>query len=266
MRGPALVKIATWNVNSIKARLHHVVDWLQTEQPDILCLQEIKCIDDGFPCDALADIGYDIAVCGQKSYNGVAILSRTPLEDVTRCLAGDADDVQARYLEAVTRVDERMVRVASIYLPNGNPADSDKFRYKLDWMGRLATRARELLALEEPAVLAGDYNVIPADEDVYDPEAWRSDALARPEVRSKFREILNLGYTEAYRALHRETGRYTFWDYQAGAWQRDHGFRIDHLLLSPEAADRLVIAGVDKAYRGREKASDHTPVWVELAE
>ncbi|MEX2643395.1 MAG: exodeoxyribonuclease III [Acetobacterales bacterium] len=259
-----MAKIATWNVNSIKARLPNVLDWLRDAEPDIVCLQEIKCISENFPKMELEDLGYDVAVHGQKTYNGVAILSRTRLEDVTEGLDGDDGDGQARYLEAVTDIGGRMVRIASIYLPNGNPVDSEKYPYKLKWMERLGTHAAKLLKNEEPVVLAGDYNVIPAEGDVYDPDSWRDDALFRLDTRRKFREIVNLGYTDAYRALHKEFGRYTFWDYQGGAWQKGFGLRIDHLLLSPQAADMLSACEIDKGPRGKPKASDHTPIWCAL--
>lgn len=254
------MKIATWNVNSIKARLPNVLDWLQTAEPDVVLLQEIKTVDDGFPRLEIEALGYDCAVHGQKSYNGVAILSRRGLEDVSAGLPGDDDDPQARYLEATVGG----VRVATIYLPNGNPVDTEKYPYKLSWMARLKDRAAALLADEGPVVLGGDYNVIPTDDDVHDPVAWRGDALIKPETRAAFREILWLGYTDAFRAKDPTPHRYSFWDYQGGAWQKDHGIRIDHLLLSPQAADRLAGAGIDSKPRGKEKASDHTPVWCEL--
>lgn len=256
------MKIATWNVNSIKARLPNVLDWLKTADPDVVLLQEIKTVDDGFPRLEIEELGYQCAVHGQKSYNGVAILSKRGLEDVSARLAGDDADEQARYLEATVGG----VRVATIYLPNGNPADSEKYPYKLGWMKRLKARAAELLAEERPVVLGGDYNVIPTDDDVHDPVAWQGDALIKPETRAAFREILHLGYTDAFRAKDPTPHRYSFWDYQGGAWQKDHGIRIDHLLLSPQAADRLVDAGIDSKPRGKEKASDHTPVWCTLAD
>ncbi|MFX4222359.1 MAG: exodeoxyribonuclease III [Thalassobaculum sp.] len=256
------MKIATWNVNSIKARLPNVLDWLKAAEPDVVLLQEIKTVDEGFPRLEIEKLGYDCAVHGQKSYNGVAILSRRGLEDVSTGLPGDDGDEQARYLEAT--VDG--VRVATIYLPNGNPTDSEKYPYKLRWMARLKDRAAALLADERPVVLGGDYNVIPTDDDVHDPVAWQGDALIRPETRAAFREILWLGYTDAFRAKDPTPHRYSFWDYQGGAWQKDHGIRIDHLLLSPRAADRLLDAGIDSKPRGREKASDHTPVWCTLSD
>ena len=258
------MKIATWNVNSIKARLPNVLDWLEDAAPDVALLQEIKTVDENFPAMEIEERGYNCAVHGQKSYNGVAILSKHPLSDVTTGLPGDKDDDQARYVEAWVEAGDDSVRVASIYLPNGNPVDTDKYPYKLKWMDRLAARAQALLHNEEPVVLGGDYNVIQADGDCYDPAAWVDDALFKPETRAKFRTILNLGYTEAWRTLHNETHVYSFWDYQKGAWQKDNGIRIDHLLLSPQAADRLTACEIDKGPRGKEKASDHTPVWCEL--
>jgi len=259
------MKIATWNVNSIKARLPNVLDWLDDAQPDVALLQEIKTVDDGFPAMEIEERGYNCAVHGQKSYNGVAILSKHPLEDVVCGLPGNTDDDQARYIEAWVDAGDRGARVASIYLPNGNPAPGDKYDYKLRWMDCLAAHALDLLKSEEPVVLGGDYNVIPTDGDVHNPDAWADDALFRPETRAKFRTLLNLGYTEAWRSLHAETHVYSFWDYQGGAWQKDNGIRIDHLLLSPQAADRLTACEIDKGPRGKQKASDHTPVWCEIA-
>ncbi len=256
-----MVTVATWNVNSVNARLPNVLAWLAEAKPDVALLQEIKCLDPAFPAEAVGDLGYNVAVHGQKSYNGVAILSRRPLEDVVRGLPGDPADEQARYLEA-TAGD---LRVASIYLPNGNPIGTDKFAYKLAWMERLRAHAAALLELDEAVVLGGDYNVIPEPEDCHDPKAWTGDALFRPESRRAFRSLLHLGLTEAFRALHPEArGAYSFWDYQGAAFQLDHGIRIDHLLLSPLAADRLVACSIDKDPRRRPKASDHTPVVVEL--
>jgi len=259
------MKIATWNVNSIKARLPNVLEWLDDAQPDVALLQEIKTVDDGFPAMEIEERGYNCAVHGQKSYNGVAILSKHPLEDVVCGLPGNTDDDQARYIEAWVDAGDRGARVASIYLPNGNPAPGDKYDFKLRWMDCLAAHALDLLKSEEPVVLGGDYNVIPTDGDVHNPDAWADDALFRPETRAKFRTLLNLGYTEAWRSLHAETHVYSFWDYQGGAWQKDNGIRIDHLLLSPQAADRLTACEIDKGPRGKQKASDHTPVWCEIA-
>lgn len=258
------MKIATFNVNSIKARQKNLVQWLEEAAPDVVCLQELKCVDDAFPRDDIEALGYNVAVHGQKTYNGVAILSKFPLEDIVTGLPGDDADEQARYIEAVISAGDGIVRVASIYLPNGNPVDTEKYPYKLGWMNRLIAHAHRLLANEERLVLAGDYNVIPAAEDCHDPEAWADDALFRPETRAKFHELLNLGLIDAFRACHTEPNRYTFWDYQRGAWQKDNGIRIDHLLLSPQAADRLTACDIDRAPRGREKPSDHTPVWIDL--
>jgi len=251
-----MTTIASWNVNSIKARLPNVLDWLKSAQPDVVLMQELKCIDDNFPRLEIEELGYNVATHGQKTYNGVAILSKAPLEDVMVGLPGDDDDEQARYLEATIGD----LRIASIYLPNGNPIKTGKFTYKLDWMDRLIAHAETLLASEQPVVLGGDYNVIPQDEDVYSPAAFAGDALAQPESRQRFRTLLNLGFTDALRALHREPHLYTFWDYQGGGWQNDHGLRIDHFLLSPQAADRLEACEVDRDPRGKPKASDHTPV------
>ncbi|HEM46960.1 MAG TPA: exodeoxyribonuclease III [Alphaproteobacteria bacterium] len=254
------MKIATFNVNSIKARLPRVLEWLQEAGPNIALLQEIKTLDDSFPRLEIEDLGYNVATHGQKTYNGVAILAKHPIEDVMRGLPGGDD--QARYIEATVGD----LRVASIYLPNGNPVDSDKFPYKLSWMERLFAHVRDtLLPSEQPFVLGGDYNVAPADLDVYDAKAWADDALCRVESRNRFRALIHLGLTEAWRALHAESA-YTFWDYQGGRWSRDEGLRIDHLLLSPRAADRLDGCEIDRTPRGRDKASDHTPVWCEIAE
>jgi len=258
------MRFATWNVNSVKQRLDHLVAWLAEAQPDVVCLQEIKCVDEAFPATEIEALGYNVATHGQKTFNGVALLSKRPFEDIRRGLPGDDQDVQARYIEGVLSTDGGVVRVASIYLPNGNPRPGPKFDYKLRWIARLAERARELLAEEVPAILAGDYNVIPNDDDTYSVRAMAEDALMQPESRAGYRALLAQGWTDALRTRHPAGGIWTFWDYQAGAWQRDAGFRIDHLLLSPAVADRLTDAGVDKAYRGREKASDHAPTYVRL--
>jgi len=258
------MKIAAWNVNSIRARLPNVLDWLRAAAPDVVLLQEIKTTEDTFPRLEIEDLGYACAINGQKSYNGVAILSKFPLQDVKRGLPnGDGDD-HARWIEAWVDAKGGGVRVASLYLPNGNPVGTEKFAYKLAWMDRLAAYARALLDAEEPLVLGGDWNVIPADGDCHDPAAWAGDALAQPDSRRRFRALVNGGFTEAWRALHDEQHIYTFWDYQAGAYQKDHGIRIDHLLLSPQAADRLVKCEIDRGPRAQPKASDHTPVWCEL--
>jgi exodeoxyribonuclease III len=258
------MKIVTWNINGVKARLDTAVSWLSQVKPDVVCLQEIKSVDEGFPGQAFEDLGYHVATHGQKGFNGVAILSRVPLEDVTRGLPGDEADLQARYIEATVSGGRDAVRICCLYLPNGNPLGTEKFPYKLAWMARLEAHARRLLAGDMPVVLAGDYNV-PMPEDAKRPSAWVGDALFQPESRAAYRRLVNLGFTDATRACQPEPGVYSFWDYQAGAFQKDDGIRIDHLLLSPQAADRLVAAGIDKAARAVEKPSDHTPVWIELA-
>ncbi len=257
------MRIATWNVNSINARLPTVLSWFEEAAPDVACLQEIKCVDEKFPTEAFERLGYNVIIHGQKTYNGVALLSKTPLEDVRRGLPGDDEDEQARYIEAVVS-GPWPVRVAGIYLPNGNPTTTAKFAYKLNWMARLNAHARGLLSLEEPLVIAGDYNVIPEPADVHDPAAWVGDALYRPESRAAFRSLKWLGLTDAYMAADGSPEGYTFWDYQAGAWPRDHGIRIDHLLLSPSAADRLAGVTIHRDVRAREKPSDHVPVVADL--
>ncbi len=258
------MRIATWNINGVKARISGVLTWLSQTSPDVACLQEIKSQDEGFPAGPIEELGYNVAMHGQKGFNGVAILSKHPFDEINARLPGDDDDDHARYLEVVIPAGGTIVRVASINLPNGNPMPGPKFDYKLAWMERLESHAKTLLMQEEPLILAGDYNVIPEDEDVYDPEAWRDDALFQPETRGALRTLHNLGLTDAYRACHTEPHKYTFWDYQAGAWQKDNGIRIDHLLLSPQAADRLAHCEIDRFTRGWEKPSDHVPVWVEL--
>lgn len=258
------MKIASWNINGVRARLDGLLAWLRETSPDAVCLQEIKTVDEGFPAAEIEALGYNVAVHGQKGFNGVAILSRHPLEDIVRGLPGDEADTQARYIEALIPAGSRVVRFGGLYLPNGNPIGTDKFTYKLAWMQRLETHARQRLTLEEPFVLAGDYNVIPEPADAKNPAAWAEDALYQPESRAAFRRLTALGLTDAIRLCHPEPGVYTFWDYQAGAFQKDHGIRIDHLLLSPQAADLLSGAGIDRFTRAWEKPSDHVPVWVEL--
>ncbi len=255
--------IATWNINSIKVRLPQVTAYLKERGPDVLLLQELKTLEEQFPTTEIEDTGYHVALVGQKTFNGVGILAKRPIDVEQRTLPGETPDSQARYIEAVIGG----IRVASIYVPNGNPIETDKFTYKLAWMDRLIHHVRgALLSYEEPFVLGGDYNVCPADEDVYDPDGFAGDALCHPETRARFRTLCYLGLTDAIRARHPQAGLYTFWDYQAGCWNKDHGLRIDHLLLSPQAADRLVDSGVDKDPRGQVKPSDHTPVWCELAD
>jgi len=257
------MRIASWNVNSVRLRLPALLAYLKDKAPDLLALQELKCQDDAFPRQEIEDTGYNVAVFGQKGLNGVALLSKTPLEDVTRGLPGFQDE-QSRYIEGVVADGTGVWRIASIYLPNGNPPEGEKYAYKLAFMDALATHAQELLRLEEKLVLAGDYNVIPAPDDVYDPKAWTADALFLPQTRARFQALLNLGFTEALRATSDAPGLYTFWDYQAGCWQKNKGLRIDHLLLSPQAADRLQSVAIDKALRGAEKPSDHVPIRAEF--
>ncbi|WP_416368171.1 exodeoxyribonuclease III [Tritonibacter mobilis] len=266
------MKIASFNINGIKARVNALTDWLDEAQPDVAVLQEVKSVDEAFPRELFEERGYNVETHGQKSFNGVAILSKLPLEDVRRGLPGDESDEQARWIEA-TVVGKQALRICGLYLPNGNPVELNddgtpveggKYAYKLSWMERLKARAAELMAEEMPALMAGDYNIIPQAEDAKRPEAWREDALHRPESRAAFQRIVNLGFTEAFRARTRGPGHYTFWDYQAGAWNRDDGIRIDHFLLTPQAADLLRDCQIDKDIRGREKPSDHVPIWVDL--
>jgi exodeoxyribonuclease III len=257
------VKIASFNINGIKARLPVLLDWLRAAAPDVVLLQELKCADDLFPRLEIEELNYNVETHGQKGFNGVAILSKLPLEDVSHGLPGDDADDQARWIEA-TVTGSRPVRLCGLYLPNGNPAPGPKYDYKLAWMQRLHARATDLLAAEETAILAGDFNVIPQPEDCYAPAAWVNDALFLPTTRAAWRRILNLGYTDALRTVAPRARAYTFWDYQAGAWQKNHGLRIDHMLLTPEAADRLTACGIDAHLRSWEKPSDHVPIWVEL--
>ncbi len=265
-----MIRVATWNVNSIKARGHVVARWLKAEKPAVLLMQETKCIDDAFPHTEFEKLGYHIETVGQKTYNGVAILSRAPLTVESRRLPDDSEDDQARYIEAIVELPAKgkrrrqTLRVASLYLPNGNPAGSESFAYKLEWMTSLIRHARRLLKEKEPLVLGGDFNVAPTDADVYDPFVWGNDALCRPETRAQFRKLLKLGLTDAIAARHPEPGNYTFWDYQDRAWPKNHGWRIDHLLLSSQAFARLADCGIDKKPRGEKKPSDHVPVWCDL--
>lgn len=257
------MKIATFNINGIKARIEALPRWLEEAKPDVACLQEIKCQDDAFPRQMFEDMGYNVETHGQKSFNGVAILSKYPLEDVVRGLPGDDADDHARWIEA-TVTGRQAVRVCGLYLPNGNPAPGPKYDYKLSWMARMEARVRTLLAEEMPVVFLGDYNVIPQPEDAAKPQAWVTDALFLPESRAALRRIVHLGLTDAIRTRDPRPGIYTFWDYQANSWERGNGIRIDHLMLSPQAADLLQEAGVDKQVRAGDKPSDHVPAWVEL--
>jgi exodeoxyribonuclease-3 len=258
------MRIATWNVNSIRQRQDNMVAWLKERGPDIVCLQEIKCVNEAFPRDAFESLGYNVAVHGQKAFNGVALLSKLPFDEVAPGLIGDKDDVQARFLEALVSTKAGVLRVVSLYLPNGNPPNTDKYTYKLKWMDRLIAFSRERLKLEEPMLLAGDFNVIPTAADARRPEAWTNDALFLPPTRERFRALINLGLTDAIRAASDARDLYTFWDYQAGSWAKDDGIRIDHLLLSPHAADKLIDAGIDRHVRSWDKPSDHVPVYVDL--
>jgi exodeoxyribonuclease-3 len=259
------MKIATWNINSIKARLPMALDVLKDMDCDVICLQEIKCETDAFPYMEIEELGYNCAVHGQKSYNGVALLSKHPIEDVRKGLPGDESDEQARYIEALILTDNP-VRVGGIYLPNGNPAPGPKYDYKIDWMGRLADHAAELLQDEEAFVLCGDYNVIPRPEDCWEPTVWEGDALTLPPSRAAFQRLKNLGLTEAFEATDNRAHQYTFWDYQGGAFPKDHGIRIDHHLLSPQAADRLESVEIYRRARELTKPSDHVPVIATLSD
>ncbi len=258
------MKIATFNINGIKARTQALLDWLAEAQPDVACLQEIKSVDEAFPREAFEALGYTVETHGMKAFNGVAILSKLPLEDVTRRLPGDDADEQARWIEATVIGPKHPVRICGLYLPNGNPTPGPKYDYKLAWMQRMLSRTRTLLADEQALVLCGDYNIIPQAEDAANPQNWLSDALYLPQSRQAYQRLLNLGLTDAIRAQNPASGTYTYWDFQAGAWERNNGIRIDHLLLSPQAADLLQTSGIDKAVRGRDKPSDHVPVWIEL--
>ena len=274
------MKIASFNINGIKARVKALQDWLKEAEPDVAILQEIKSVDENFPREIFEDMGYNVETHGQKSFNGVSLLSKLPLEDVTRGLTGaqsagrdGADDEEARYIEATVVGDKGAIRICGLYLPNGNPVDLDgdgapvpgsKYDFKLKWFDRLTARAQELLAEEQPFLMAGDYNLIPQPEDAKRPEAWKEDALFRPESRAKFRKLMNLGLTDALRVRNGAPDTYTFWDYQAGAFQKNDGIRIDHFLLSPQAADLLTDCQIDAYTRAKDKPSDHVPIWVDL--
>jgi len=263
------LKIATWNINGVKARHNTLLEWLKQSDPDIVCLQEIKSVDEQFPREDIEALGYNVETHGQKGFNGVALLSKLPFDEVNRglpLLPNNDEDAQARFIEGVFTRGDGVLRVVSLYLPNGNPVDSEKFPYKLSWMKRLEAWADARLQLEEPIILAGDYNVIPEPEDCLDPSKWEGDALYRPESRSAFRRLEALGFTDAIRAVTDNTNIYTFWDYQAGAWQRNNGIRIDHLMFSPEAMQLLKRAGTEAYVRGWEKPSDHVPTLAELTQ
>lgn len=255
-----MIRIATWNINGVKARIENLCQWLKDSGPDIVCLQEIKSVDEGFPRLEIEALGYHVETHGQKGFNGVALLSKLRPDEVNRGLPGDDSDEQARFIEGVFTLGPRAIRVCSLYLPNGNPVDTEKYPYKLRWMERLSAFAENRLALEEPLILAGDYNVIPSAEDCHDPAVWAGDALFLPQTRAAFQRLEALGLTDALRATTAAAKTYTFWDYQAGAWPKNNGIRIDHLMLSPEAADHLVRADVEKHVRSWDKPSDHVPV------
>jgi len=257
------MRITTYNLNGIRARLPRLLEWLTREQSDVVCLQELKCADESLPITDIEAAGYGAVWHGQKGFNGVAILARGASPELRRVgLPGEAGDEQSRYIEAAVGG----VVFASIYLPNGNPIGTEKFDYKLRWLERLRAHAAELLASERPTILAGDFNVVPEDRDVFSIKAAGEDALVQPETRASWRQLIHQGWTDALRAFHPQDDRlYTFWDYTAGCWQRDAGYRIDHLLCSPEAADRVTAAGVDRWARGEEKASDHAPTWIEVS-
>jgi exodeoxyribonuclease-3 len=257
------MKIATYNINGIKARIQSLTNWLKQAQPDIALLQEIKSVDENFPREFIENMGYQVETHGQKGFNGVAILSKLPLEDIVRGLPGDTSDTQARWIEA-TVIGNKAVRVCGLYLPNGNPVPGPKYDYKLEWLRRLKKRAEELIKSEEIALMAGDYNIIPQPEDAAKPHEWIADALHLPQSRAAYREIINLGFTDAFRSKHTGPGHYSFWDYQAGSWQRNIGIRIDHFLLTATCADLLIDVGIDSSVRGDEKPSDHVPVWLQL--
>src|ERR1700749_1417422 len=258
------MRIATWNVNSIRQRLELLMAWLEESSPDIGCLQGIKWTDDAFPRLELEALGYNVVTHGQKTFNGVALLSKLRFEETKSGLAGDDEDAHARFLEGVVTLKHGVLGIACLYLPNGNPPETEKYPYKLKWMSRLLEYSKQRLKTEEPLILAGDFNVIPAAADVHNPAAWINDALFRPTPREAFQSLLGLGLTDALRAVTDSPGQYTFWDYQAGAWQKNHGIRIDHLLLSPPASASLIEAGSGTIIRAWEKPSDHVPVWADI--
>jgi exodeoxyribonuclease III len=256
--------IASWNVNSVRLRVPHLLEWLKSRAPDVVCLQELKCQREQFPFEEIESAGYHVTMQGQKGFNGVAILSRQTPQEVVIGLAGDENDEQARYIEVLVPWEQKMLRICGLYLPNGNPVESEKYPYKLAFMERLKARAKVHLDNEEAFIMAGDYNVIPRPQDCYSPEAWKHDALFLPQTRASFQELKALGLTDAIETTHNGEKNYTFWDYQAGSWPKNNGIRIDHLLLSPQAADCLLEAGIDKHLRDLEKPSDHVPVWCGL--
>lgn len=254
------MQVATWNVNSVKSRLPHLLEWLKNDKPDIVLLQETKTVDDAFPRMEIEELGYNLALHGEKSYNGVAILSKFPLDDVTRGLTNNDDDTQTRYIEAVASLPDKAIRVASVYVPNGQTPDTDKFQHKLRFLDRFYAHVKTLLTYEEMLVIGGDYNIAPADIDVHNPKEWAGTVLCHEEVRNRLRKVFNLGVYDAHRTCNPSEPGYSWWDYRAGALDRDDGLRIDHLLLSPQATDTLGSCSVKKNIRALEKASDHAPV------
>jgi exodeoxyribonuclease III len=262
------MKIFTYNVNSVNARLPMIMDWLKDEAPEVCAFQEIKCLEDKFPSEAFESLGYNIVILGQKSYNGVALISKYPMSDIRKGLDGEPKDEQARYIEAVIDAPSP-VRVASIYLPNGNPVGTDKYDYKKRWYDRLSQRAADILKYEEVSILCGDFNTIPTKSDLYKESVWLDDALYQPEIRASFQGLKNLGFTDAFEALPPKDNRYTYWDYQGGAWPKNEGIRIDHLLLSPQATDKVLAFDIHKYVRGKvhetAKPSDHVPVGITLS-
>jgi exodeoxyribonuclease III len=258
-----LLRVATWNVNSVRTRLQHLIEWLRQESPDIVLLQELKCIDDAFPFLEIEGLGYDVAVYGEKTYNGVGILSKYPLDDIIRGIPGNEDDVHARYIEAVIALPGQAVRIASVYVPNGSEITSDKYQYKLRFLEKFKEHMSSLLRYEEALIVGGDYNIAPTDHDARHPKAWKDSVLTHDEVRMAWRRLTNLGLYDAYRLVYpnseHEAG-YSWWDYRSGAFAANDGLRIDHLLLSPQAADRLTACRVEKNLRTLEKPSDHAPV------
>ena len=258
-----LMKIASFNINGIKARTPALINWLKESKTDVALLQEIKSVDEAFPKETFEDLGYNVETHGQKSFNGVAILSKYPLREIRRGLPGDKSDEQARWIEG-TICASNEIKICCLYLPNGNPLPGPKYDYKLAWMDRLYLRAQKLLRSEQTSLMAGDFNIIPQTEDAATPEVWENDALFKLESRAKYRKILNLGFSDAFRACNDGPGHYSFWDYQAGAWDRNDGIRIDHFLLSPNCADLLTDCKIDSDIRAHEKPSDHVPIWIEL--
>ena len=258
------MKIASWNINSIKSRLPNLLSWLEESRPDIVLLQELKCLTEAFPREEIEDLGYNLAIHGQKTYNGVAILSKYPIDDVTTELKNNPETSQARYIEAIISVNKTVIRCASVYVPNGQDLDSDKFQYKLAFFDALHAHMQKLLHYDEITIIGGDYNVAPDDIDVHDPKALQNSVCFSTQERQKLKQLIHLGYHDSYRLLHKNDQEFSWWDYRAGAWQRNQGMRIDLMLLSPEASDLLAGAEIEHKIRSQEKPSDHVPVTVSL--